>query len=117
MVNRTVYYDERHIFKRLCEPLDPKYLHMYLATLLSHPEFYQEFEKQALDVVEDGHEKWSARLIAQTIRWSHGIKFSDPVIAYYARKFISCNPVHRHLFQLNKLSYKAVDSACIRRIL
>lgn len=76
----------------------------------TNPHVYHAFEEQALQAINRGRAKISAKLIINWIRWNEFLKTSDQNFrindayqAYYAREFIRRNPDHADVFNLRKL--------------
>lgn len=84
-----------------------------------NPEVYQLFCRFTFDLIEAGHKKVGAKMIAERIRWegfmtkkpkSQGYKINNVYIAHYARKFMRKFPQHKDKFETRKLhSQEAVQ--------
>jgi len=109
-----MYKSSESIFNQLLDSLDSGYHDIYFAFDKEHPEVFNMFMNKSLKVVGEGKTKYSARRIIQEIRWDEDTHFHmpDPVIAYYARRFISLYPQHRHFFNLRGLS-RNIDEICV----
>lgn len=75
-----------------------------------NPHIFQEFEKQALEAIEKGRKKISAKLIINWIRWNEQLKstdkdfkINDAYQSYYARAFAEKYPRHSDKFNFRKL--------------
>jgi len=88
----------------------------------NNPHVFQAFEKQALQAIEKGKTKISAKLIINWIRWNEflestdkNFKINDAFQSYYARHFVDKYPEHRSVFEFRKLrneeagQYMSVD--------
>ena len=75
-----------------------------------NPHVFEQFEKQALDAINKGREKISAKLIINWIRWNEylrssdqNFKINDAYQSYYARHFIKVHPEYDSCFYFRKL--------------
>ncbi len=107
------YLSEIEIWLNLKDTLLDDYQGMFFVHEATHPEFYNEFERRALDAIALGKEH-HARKIAQDMRCDSGWRFHDSVIAFYARRFISKHPEHRHYFRLRDVTKWEVDNYCLK---
>lgn len=75
-----------------------------------NPHIYASFEQQAMNAINKGRTKLSAKLIINWIRWNEFIESSDKNFsvndafqALYAREFINRHPEHSGIFEMRKL--------------
>ena len=75
-----------------------------------NPHVYDLFEKFTLDAISKGHERLSAWLIVNRIRWETAVetrgddfKISNDFIAYYARLFMHNHPRYEGFFKTKQL--------------
>jgi hypothetical protein len=75
-----------------------------------NPHVYELFEKFTLDAISKGHERLSAWLIVNRIRWETAVetrgddfKISNDFIAYYARLFMHNHPRYEGFFKTKTL--------------
>jgi hypothetical protein len=75
-----------------------------------NPHVYELFEKFTLDAISKGHERLSAWLIVNRIRWETAVetrgddfKISNDFIAYYARLFMHNHPRYEGFFKTKQL--------------
>jgi hypothetical protein len=75
-----------------------------------NPHVYDLFEKFTLDAISKGHERLSAWLIVNRIRWETAVetrgddfKISNDFIAYYARLFMHNHPRYEGFFKTKTL--------------
>ena len=75
-----------------------------------NPHVYDLFEKFTLDAISKGHERLSAWLIVNRIRWETTVetrgddfKISNDFIAYYARLFMHNHPRYEGFFKTKQL--------------
>ncbi len=75
-----------------------------------NPHIYKAFEEQALNAINRGRNKISAKLIINWIRWNEFLRTSDQNFrindayqAYYARYFVEKHPEHAEVFEFRKL--------------
>ncbi len=74
-----------------------------------HPEVWKQFEKFALDRIERGYRRYSAKAIMERVRWesdagaaSPQLKVNDHYTAFYARRFAAHYPQHEAFFETRK---------------
>ena len=75
-----------------------------------NPHVYDLFEKFTLDAISKGHERLSAWLIVNRIRWETAVEtrgddfnISNDFIAYYARLFMHNHPRYEGFFKTKTL--------------
>ena len=75
-----------------------------------NPHVYDLFEKFTLDAISKGHDRLSAWLIVNRIRWETAVetrgddfKISNDFIAYYARLFMHNHPRYEGFFKTKQL--------------
>ena len=75
-----------------------------------NPHVYELFEKFTLDAISKGHDRLSAWLIVNRIRWETAVetrgddfKISNDFIAYYARLFMHNHPRYEGFFKTKQL--------------
>ena len=75
-----------------------------------NPHVYELFEKFTLDAISKGHERLSAWLIVNRIRWETAVetrgddfKISNDFIAYYARLFMHNHPRYEGFLKTKQL--------------
>jgi hypothetical protein len=75
-----------------------------------NPHVYELFEKFTLDAISKGHDRLSAWLIVNRIRWETAVetrgddfKISNDFIAYYARLFMHNHPRYEGFFKTKTL--------------
>ncbi len=83
------------------------FLQEFRAYHTNNPAVYELFEGYALDVIERGRTRFSARTIFERIRWYTNIettgtcyKINDHWVPFYARLFMKDHPEHKGFFQL-----------------
>lgn len=77
----------------------------------NNPRFYALFKKFTFQAIDKGHEKLSAWLIANRIRWETMIvttgddfKISNDFIALYARLFMHDYPEYKGFFRIKRMT-------------
>lgn len=82
----------------------------FLAFHKQNPHVYSSFESQAIEAINRGRTKLSAKLIINWIRWNEilktseeNFKINDAFQSYYARLFIENHPQHEGVFELRRL--------------
>lgn len=76
-----------------------------------NPQVYELFKKFTFMAIRRGHNRLSAWMIANRIRWETSIetfsveeyKISNDYIALYARKFMSDYPEYNGFFQIKEM--------------
>jgi hypothetical protein len=76
-----------------------------------NPQVYEMFKKFTFMAIRRGHNRLSAWMIANRIRWETSIetisveeyKISNDYIALYARKFMSDYPEYNGFFQIKEM--------------
>ena len=75
-----------------------------------NPHVFKAFEEQALNAINKGRTKISAKMIINWIRWNEFLRTSDlnfrindAYQSYYARHFIKKYPQYSGVFELRKL--------------
>ena len=73
----------------------------------ANPEVYQMFERFTFDAIYRGHERLSAEMIINRIRWETKVittdndyKINNNYKPFYSRLFLEQHPQHKDFFQL-----------------
>jgi len=77
-----------------------------------NPQVFEHFEKFTQDAIVRGHQRLSAWLIMNRVRWettivtvaADGFKVSNGLFAYYARLYMHCHPNHKGFFRTKKMA-------------
>ena len=75
----------------------------------ANPEVYKMFERFTFDAIYRGHQRLSAEMIINRIRWETKIvtdnddyKINNNYKPFYSRLFIAQNPHHKDFFRLRQ---------------
>lgn len=70
---------------------------------------WREFENLALSAIEKGEERWSAKGVAEVVRWNLKLakqgeyRINNNYVAYYARLFALKYPQHKDFFEFREV--------------
>ena len=81
-----------------------------------NPHVYELFERFTMQAINRGHNRLSAWLIVNRIRWEtiiettgEDFKISNNYIAYYSRLFMAMNPEYAGFFRTKALKYEETN--------
>lgn len=92
--------------------IDPDTVTIFLQYHKDHPDIWKNFERLALEVIEKGKTKWSARAIFNVLRYELEIKSTSGeeykinvnYSPYYARVFHWKYPQYSDFFRLRRIT-------------
>lgn len=107
MVTTTLYNPQGNLFNAHADDAYVKFLVFHS----EHPTVYKLFEKFALQLINNGHEKLGAKMIIERIRWemstqskdAAGFKINNNYTCYYSRLFIKNHPEHSEKFEFREI--------------
>lgn len=76
----------------------------------ANPTVWEEFERLALSAIRSGVRRWSAKGIAEVVRWTFAVeqrssvyKVNNNYVAYYARCFALKYPEYEGFFEFREV--------------
>lgn len=79
-----------------------------------HPEVWVAFVRKTLELIKEGRDRASAKLVIEHCRWNTRVgddgnryfKINNTFAPYYARSFMSAYPKHDGFFRIRELTSK-----------
>lgn len=69
----------------------------------NHPEVYEEYKKDIMEILKSGCDLYSAYLVRENDRWNSKRKINNNHTPYYARLFIEEFPQYKSFFRLRSI--------------